>query len=86
VQLQQDKQPIKINTELLECLQDEPQALLFFNSLAPSHQKYFNNWVDSAKTEPTKAKRIATCVNALAKKWDYGLMIRTLSADRKAIS
>jgi Domain of unknown function (DUF1905)/Bacteriocin-protection, YdeI or OmpD-Associated len=83
LQLQQDKQPLKINTELVECLQDEPQALLFFKSLAPSHQKYFTNWIDSAKTESTKAKRIAACVNALAKKWDYGLMIRTLSADRK---
>jgi uncharacterized protein YdeI (YjbR/CyaY-like superfamily) len=83
VQLQEDTQPLKINTELLECLQDEPQALAFFKTLAQSHQKYFANWVDSAKTEPTKAKRIAACVNALAKKWDYGLMIRTLSAERK---
>jgi Domain of unknown function (DUF1905)/Bacteriocin-protection, YdeI or OmpD-Associated len=83
VQLQKDDAPLKINTDLFDCLQDEPQALTFFNTLAQSHQKYFNNWVDAAKTEPTKAKRIAACVNALAKKWDYGLMIRTLTNDRK---
>jgi hypothetical protein len=83
VQFQLDIAPLKVNSDLLECLQDEPQALAFFKTLAPSHQKYFNNWVDSAKTEPTKAKRIALCVNALAKKWDYGLMISTLTAERK---
>ncbi len=85
VELEQDNTPLKINTDLLDCLNDEPQAFVFFKSLAQSHQKYFNNWIESAKTEATKAKRIAASVNALANKWDYGLMIRTLAEDRKKI-
>jgi uncharacterized protein YdeI (YjbR/CyaY-like superfamily) len=51
---------------LIECLQDEPEALARFKSIAKSHQNYFTNWINSAKTEPTKAKRIAASVNALA--------------------
>jgi hypothetical protein len=86
LQLQEDKTPLQVNTDLIDCLQDEPTALDFFNSLAPSHKRYFSNWVNDAKTETTKAKRIATCINALAKKWDYVLMIRTSAAERKKLS
>jgi Bacteriocin-protection, YdeI or OmpD-Associated/Domain of unknown function (DUF1905) len=86
LQLEEDNSPIILNTDLLECLQDEPSALAFFNTLTPSHKKYFSNWVNTAKTEATKAKRIAACINALAKKWDYGLMIRTGTAERKKLS
>jgi hypothetical protein len=83
--LQEDTSQIQLNIDLLDCLQDEPIALAFYNTLTPSHKKYFSNWVASAKTEATKANRIAACINALAKKWDYGLMIRTLSAERKKL-
>jgi hypothetical protein len=86
LQIEEDRSPITLNNDLLECLQDEPAALDFFNTLTPSHKKYFSNWVTDAKTEPTKAKRITACINALAKKWDYGLMIRTLTAERKKLS
>lgn len=86
LQLEEDNSPIILNTDLLECLQDEPTALAFFNTLTPSHKKYFSNWVNTAKTEATKAKRIAACINALAKKWDYGLMIRTGTEERKNLS
>jgi Domain of unknown function (DUF1905)/Bacteriocin-protection, YdeI or OmpD-Associated len=86
LQIEEDKSLILLNNDLLECLQDEPTALTFFNTLTPSHKKYFSNWVNDAKTEATKAKRIAACVNALAKKWDYGLMIRTLTEERKKLS
>ena len=60
----------------MECLADEPAASAFFQSLAGSHQRYFSKWIDSAKTEPTRTKRIALAVNALAKKWGYPEMIR----------
>nr|MBP8244154.1 YdeI/OmpD-associated family protein [Chitinophagaceae bacterium] len=51
-------------------------AKAFFESLTGSHQRYFSKWIDSAKTEPTRVKRITMAVNALAKKWGYGEMIR----------
>ena len=76
VQLQEDKQPFQFNKDFIECLEDDPKAYEHFNSLPGSHQRYFSKWIDSAKTEATKVKRIAMAVSALAKKWDYGKMIR----------
>lgn len=76
VSLQVDNSPQEIIPELLDCLEDEPDALTYFKSLAPSHQRYFSKWVESAKTEQTKAKRLAICISALARKMEYGPMIR----------
>lgn len=78
VQLQEDKTPLQLSPELMECLTDEPQALAFFNSLAPSHQRYFSQWIESAKTEATKTKRIAQAVNGLSRKLGYGELLRSL--------
>jgi len=76
VSLERDTSPQEIVPELLECLADDPDALRHFQSLAPSHQRYFSNWVDEAKTEPTKIKRLALCLSALARNMDFGAMIR----------
>ena len=76
VSLQEDKSEFVFNPDFMECLADDPAAKTFFESLTGSHQRYFSKWIDSAKTEPTKVKRIAMAVNALAKKWGYGGMIR----------
>ncbi|MCP9751214.1 YdeI/OmpD-associated family protein [Ferruginibacter sp. HRS2-29] len=78
VELELDKAKIVLNKELLECLADEPAALQEFNKMAPSHQHYYSKWIDSAKTEATKAKRIALSVDTLAKKMNYGEMIRSI--------
>ncbi|MFT3705805.1 MAG: YdeI/OmpD-associated family protein [Agriterribacter sp.] len=75
VQLALDK-PYELLEELMDCLADEPKALEFFTSLPKSHQNYFSKWIESAKTETTKAKRIAMAVDAASKKWGYGEMIR----------
>ena len=82
VQLEEDKEEYQLNEDFLACLHEEPAALDFFNSLAPSRQRYFSTWIDSAKTDETKAKRIAQSINGLAKKQDYGAMIRSLKADK----
>lgn len=76
VQLQEDENPFQFNKEFMECLADEPGAKSFFETLSGSHQRYFSKWIDSAKTEPTKTKRIAMTINALAKKWGYPQMLR----------
>lgn len=76
VQLSKDDSPLTIAADLVMCLEDEPQALAFFKTLAPSHQKYFSKWVDDAKTDATRAKRIAQAVEGLKRKMDYGTMIR----------
>ena len=82
VKIEADTKPVKLNAELMECLADEPESLSFFNSLSPGHRKYFSNWIDSAKTDATRAKRIAQTISALEKHWNYGQMLRALAANK----
>jgi uncharacterized protein YdeI (YjbR/CyaY-like superfamily) len=76
VQLSKDTSKLTIASDLLACLEDEPSALSFFESLAPSHQKYFSKWIEEAKTEATRTKRLAQVIEGLSRKMDYGTMIR----------
>jgi len=62
--------------DLHECLADEPEALHFFNSLLESHRRYFVNWLNSAKTIETRAKRIAMICHAMSNRMNYPEMIR----------
>ena len=77
-----DKKPITPPKELLECLADEPRAMERFNQLAKSHQNYFTQWIKQAKTEPTKAKRIAASINALVNGFGFVEAIRSLRKNR----
>ena len=79
--LEVDKKEIKPPAEFVECLKDEPVAEEHYFSLAKSHQLYFTRWINSAKTEPTKTKRIAQAVNALSKKFDFGMMLRSIKQE-----
>ncbi len=74
--LQEDKQGFVFNKDFMDCLDDEPAAKKFFGTLPGSHQRYFSKWIDSAKTDATKAHRIARALNALAKKWGYAEMLK----------
>jgi len=76
VQLTEDKSDFVFNSDFMDCLDDDPAAKIFFQTLTGSHQRYFSKWIDSAKTEPTKTKRITMAINALARKWGYSEMIR----------
>ncbi len=76
LQIAADNSPFQICPDLMECLQDEPAALAYFNKLPGSHQRYFSKWIESAKTSPTRIKRITMAVNALSRGWDYPEMIR----------
>ncbi len=82
VQIEIDNKKPQPPTALIECLKDEPEAFTFFKSLSGSHQNYFSNWIKSAKTETTKAKRIAHCVTALSKRFDFGQMLRSIKKDK----
>jgi hypothetical protein len=67
---------IEMPEDLEMCLLDEPHLMENFLKNAKSHQNYFIKWIDSAKTEPTRAKRIALTVDAMDRQLDYGQMIR----------
>ena len=81
VKLQVDKEGYRLNEDFVACLNDEPAAKIFFNTLSGSHRNYFSKWIDAAKTEPTKIKRISMAVNALSKKWGYPEMLRNAKKD-----
>jgi hypothetical protein len=85
VMLEVDNTTIRPPADLMECLADEPKALEFFKGMAKSHQNYFGNWVNSAKTDATRAKRIAQTVNAMARSKNFGEMIRSLKQDREGL-
>ena len=85
VQLEADDSPILPPAELLECLQDEPEALKYFNSLPQGHRNYFTKWIESAKTEPTKTKRIALVIKTMVRKMDFGAMLREERDERKML-
>ncbi|HEV8284211.1 MAG TPA: YdeI/OmpD-associated family protein [Chitinophagaceae bacterium] len=83
VQLNVDNKPYQLSAEFMECLSDEPNALDFFKTLPRGHQNYFSKWIESAKTEQTKAKRIAQAINGLSKRQGYPEMLRALKEERK---
>ncbi len=78
VELEEDKKLYQLNKEFMECLADEPRALENFKSMPKSFQNYYSKWIESAKTEPTKTKRIATAVSTLARGMNFSEMIRSL--------
>jgi hypothetical protein len=81
VKLSVDTEGYKLNEDFVACLNDDPGAKVFFNTLSGSHRNYFSKWIDSAKTEPTKVKRISMAVNALSKKWGFPEMLRNNKKD-----
>ncbi|RQO74543.1 hypothetical protein DBR43_03910 [Pedobacter sp. KBW06] len=76
--LEEDKTfKIEMPEDLELCLSDdEPELLKTFLKLPKSHQNWYINWVNSAKTEPTRTKRLVRIVSAMAKNWDFGTMMR----------
>jgi len=71
-----DNEPLEVPEEMLLCLQDEPSALKFFNSLSESEHKYYIQWIYSAKKEETKVERLAKTIDRLTrglKMYDQGL-------------
>ena len=79
VKLEEDTDyKVEVPDDLQECFDFDSDALQQFNSLPKSHRDYFIKWIDSAKTNETRAKRIVNTINAMLRKWDYGTMIREM--------
>ena len=85
VQFELDTAPILPPAELIECMEDEPEALKYFNSLPQGHRNYFTKWIESAKTDPTKAKRIALVIKTMVRKMDFGAMLREEREERRLL-
>ena len=80
-----DNEPVKINIDFMDCLEDEPAALTYFKTLTKGHQQYFSKWIESAKTIPTRAKRIAMAVNALSKNRGFPEMLRAHKKEKQQL-
>ncbi len=76
VELDVDKSEFRLSGDFRQCLEDEPRAYKFFLSLPKSHQRYFNTWIESARTMETKARRIAMAITGLSQQQGFGEMIR----------
>lgn len=85
VRLVADESPILPPAELIECMADEPDALAHYNSLPQGHRNYFTKWIDSAKTDITKANRIALVIKTMVRKMDFGAMLREERDERKKL-
>jgi hypothetical protein len=85
VKLAPDEIPYQLNSDLMQCLSDDPQAFTIFNKLPGSHKNYYSKWIDSAKTEATKAKRIAIVISGLAQGLDFGAMLRKARDERQML-
>jgi len=54
-------------------LKENARAWEYFQQLAPSYRRAYIGWIDSAKREETKAKRLREAVNLLAAGQKLGL-------------
>lgn len=82
MKVEADKAAPVLNKDLLACLAEDKKANDIFQQLPPSHKNYYSKWVNEAKTEPTRAKRIAMILDGLPKGWDFGQMLREARANK----
>lgn len=73
---------IEIPEDLAACLLEDGNLMERFTALPKSHRNYFIKYINEAKTEPTRTKRLTMTVEALMLEIDFGAMIR-LNKSRK---
>lgn len=71
-----DHSEFQYSTDLLACLEMDDRASAFYETISPSHKKYFSKWIESAKTIETKTKRINQALFGLANQMKYDETIR----------
>jgi uncharacterized protein YdeI (YjbR/CyaY-like superfamily) len=63
----------KVPRYIEEALRRRPAAWKYFESLAPSHRRHYVGWIDSAKQEATKRRRLQEAIGLLAAGKKLGL-------------
>lgn len=66
----------EIPEDLADCLSDVEEGMETFLKLPKSHQNYYIKWINEAKTEITRVKRLAQTAQAMELKMNYGEMMR----------
>jgi len=78
IELEEDKDfKIEMPADLELCLLEERHNMENFMKLPKSHQNYYINWLNTAKTESTRVKRLSQIVTAMDKQMEFGEMIRS---------
>jgi uncharacterized protein YdeI (YjbR/CyaY-like superfamily) len=69
------KPEIPMPAEFATALAENPMAKSTFDAFSPSHRREYLEWITTAKTEPTKLKRMATTLEWLTEgkslNWKY---------------
>jgi uncharacterized protein YdeI (YjbR/CyaY-like superfamily) len=66
IQLFMEEEIIVEPSDFMDCLNDEPQALAFYNSLKEEEKKSYSDYIDSGKTAEKRIERIIESINNLA--------------------
>ena len=83
VQLEEDLGfKIVMPLEMEMCLEEEPHLMKNFLAMPKSHQNYYITWYNSAKTEPTKIKRLTMLVKAMEHQMNFGEMLRSSKSEK----
>lgn len=68
-------QKVTVPDYILKEISKNIQAIKTFEAFSPSHKREYINWIDEAKTEPTRLKRLATAVEWMSegkvRDWKY---------------
>lgn len=77
LELEEDKDfKVEMPADLELCLMEEQHLMDNFLKLPKSHQNYYINWLNTAKTEQTRTKRLTQIVIAMDKKLSFGEMLK----------
>jgi len=67
--------PVRVPAYFTAALKKKPQALAAFTAFPPSHKREYIEWIDSARTDETRQRRIATAMEWIAsgksRNWKY---------------
>ena len=67
------KPPATVPAYIQKAIKSAPAAWKHFESLPPSHRRQYVMWIDTAKREETKARRLAEAIRLLSKGKKLGL-------------
>lgn len=76
VEIDIDVSDLVTDQDFIDCLAEVPKALAQYEKLSQGHKNYFTKWLDTAKTQETKASRIAMAVDALSRGLRFDEMLR----------
>jgi uncharacterized protein YdeI (YjbR/CyaY-like superfamily) len=65
--------PTKLPPYIQAALREHPAACAFFKGLAPSYRRLYIGWIDSAKQQATKMRRLEEAIRLLAAGKKLGL-------------